>query len=121
MSLVFLSKLMYFENIQPHTIECYVRNRFISKSGRVISHILQIANTLVLERLLVTVNIEKTCDSVNHCFLLEILRKFGFGKDFISWIKSILKNQESCIINGRKMTKYFKLERGARQGDPISV
>ena len=29
------------------------------------------------------------------------------------------KQQESCIINGGKTTKYFKLERGARQGDPI--
>ena len=34
----------------------------------------------------------------------------------------ILKNRESCIINGGKTTKYFKLERGVRQGDPtISV
>ena len=41
--------------------------------------------------------------------------------DFVSWIKTILKNQESCIINGGKTTKYFKLERGARQGDPISA
>ena len=40
---------------------------------------------------------------------------------FVSWIKAILKNQESCIINGRKATKYFKLERGARQADSISA
>ena len=52
---------------------------------------------------------------------MQILRKFGFGIDFVSWIKTILKNQESCIINGGKTTKYFKLERGARQGDPISA
>ena len=35
--------------------------------------------------------------------------------------KTILNNQEPCIINGAKTTKYFNLERGARQGDPISV
>ena len=33
--------------------------------------------------------------------------------------KSTSKNQESCIINGGITTNYFKLERGARQGDPI--
>ena len=33
----------------------------------------------------------------------------------------ILNNQESYIINGGKTTRYFKLERGARQGDPISA
>ena len=35
--------------------------------------------------------------------------------------KRFKKNQESCIINGGKTTKYFKLERGTRQGDPISA
>ena len=30
-----------------------------------------------------------------------------------------MKNQESCVINGRTTTKYLKLNRGARQGDPI--
>ena len=42
---------------------------------------------------------------------------------FAVWIKIILENQESesCIINGRKATKYFKLERGPRQQDPISA
>ena len=33
----------------------------------------------------------------------------------------ILNNQESCNINGRKAKKYFKLERGGKQGDPISA
>ena len=32
-----------------------------------------------------------------------------------------MKNQESCVINGGTTTKYFKLNRGARQGDPISA
>ena len=52
---------------------------------------------------------------------MQILRKFGFGIDFVSWIKTILNNQESCIINGGKTTKYFKLERGPQQGDPSST
>ena len=99
----------------------YVKNRFISESGRVISDILEISNTFALEGSLVTVDIEKVFDSVNHCFLLQILPKFGFGIDFVSWINMVLNNQESCIINGAKTTKYFKLERGARPGDPISA
>ena len=32
-----------------------------------------------------------------------------------------MKNQESCVINGGTTTKYFKLNRGARQGDLISA
>ena len=62
----------------------YVKNRFISESGRLISDILEIAKTLALEGFLVTIDIEKALDSLNHCFLLQILRKFGYGIDFVS-------------------------------------
>ena len=37
----------------------YVKNRFISESGRVISDILEILNTFALEGFLVIVDIEK--------------------------------------------------------------
>ena len=52
---------------------------------------------------------------------MSVLNKFGFGQNFIWWVEIILKNQESCVINGRTTTKYFKLNRGACQGDPISA
>ena len=53
-------------------------------------------------------------------FLISVLKQCGFGDDFIKWVKT-LKNQELCILNGRKTTCYFKLERGTHQGDPISA
>ena len=93
----------------------------MSESERVISDILEISKSLALEGFLVTADIGKAFDSVNHYFLLHFLRKFGFGIDFVSWIKKILNNPESCIINGGKTTNYFELERDTRQGDPISA
>ena len=50
---------------------------------------------------------------------MRSLTKFGFGEDFIDWIKLVLRDQESCVINGGHFTIYFLLERGAWQGDPI--
>ena len=68
---------------------------------------------------LVTIDIEKSCDSVNHHFFIVIFEKIGFGTEFIEWIKVLLNNQESCIINGEKTSEYFKLEREIPQSDPI--
>ena len=112
-----IKSVLSFMNSSNQT--AYVKNRFLSESGRVISEILEIANTFALQGFLVTTDIENAFHSVNHCFLLQIVQKLGFGIDFVSWIKMILKNQEPYIINGGKITKYLKLERGARQGDPI--
>ena len=56
----------------------YVNNRFISESGRLISDVLEITDSLDIEGLLMTVDIEKILDSINHSFLMCVLKKFGF-------------------------------------------
>ena len=65
------------KNLLPFLISssqtAYVKNRFISESGRAISDILEISNSLALEGILVTVDIGKAFASVNHRFLLQIL------------------------------------------------
>ena len=66
-------------------------------------------------------DIEKSFNSLDHTFLTSALEKYGFGKSFISWVKILLKNQESCVLNGSTTTRYFQLGRVARQGDPISA
>ena len=99
----------------------YVKGRFISEGGRLISDIIESTDIFLKSGYLFTVDIEKAFDSVNHVFLIAVLEHFGFGLSFIKWIKIMLKNQESCIINDGKTSKYFKLERGTRQGDPISA
>ena len=68
-----------------------------------------------------TVDIEKAFDSINHRFLIKLFERYGFEEDFVKWIKVLLRNQESCIINGGTTTNYFKFEKGTRQGDPISA
>ena len=70
---------------------------------------------------LVTMDTEKAFDSLDHNFLLSVLKKIGFGQNFIYWIKVLLNDQQSCVINGGFTTPYFKLEKGARQGEPISA
>ena len=62
---------------------------------------------LDLNDLLVTIDIQKAFDSVNHQFLTLALNRYEFGKMFIKWVKTILNNQESFIINGGLTTKKF--------------
>ena len=70
---------------------------------------------------MVTIDIEEAFDSLYHSFILTALEKFSFGTNFMNWIKTFLNDQESCVINGGVITQYFKLEKGARQDDPVSA
>ena len=84
-------------NLVSENQSAYVNNRFISKSRKLISDILEITDSLQVDDLLMTIDIEKAFDSVNQFFLTSILKRYGFGDDFIRWIKTLLKNQESCL------------------------
>ena len=99
----------------------YVENRFIGESGRLIADIIEITDVINKEGFLVTMDIEKAFDSLDHTFVISVLKKFGFGNNFVSWIETLIPKQESCVMNGGSTTQYFHLERGARQGDPISA
>ena len=59
--------------------------------------------------------------TVDHKYLCTVLQKFGFGMNFIRWVKLISNNQESCVMNNGTSTGYFTLSSGTRQGDPISA
>ena len=48
----------------------YVNNRFISDNGRLISDVLEITSSLDIEGILMTVDIQKAIDSINHSFLV---------------------------------------------------
>ena len=93
----------------------------MSEGGRLISDLLEMSKVSNKEGFLVTIDIEKAFDSVNHNFLIAILEKIGFETEFTEWIKVLLKDQELCVINGEKTSRYIKLERETRQGDPISA
>ena len=36
---------------------------------------------------------EKAFDSLDYNFLISAFEKYGFGKNFISWVKVLLRNQ----------------------------
>ncbi len=68
----------------------------------------------------VSVDQSKAFDRLNRTFLLKVLKKFGFGDSFIHWIQTIYSNTQSQICTNGYISEEFKLERGVRQGCPLS-
>ena len=78
---IFASRL---KKVLPNLIlsqqTAYVAQRCINESGRLISNLLSVTKTMKVKRDIVTIDIEKLFDSLDHTFLISALEKFGFGK-----------------------------------------
>ena len=64
----------------------YIKGRFISKGNKLIYDILEIPDDLKIKGFLMTLDIEKAFDLVNHLFLITVLEKYGFKENLIKWI-----------------------------------
>ena len=82
----------------------YIENKFIGESGRLIAYMVEITDILN-QGFLVTMEIKKTFDSLDHTLVISVLKKFGFGNNFVSWIETLISKQESCVINGGNSTQ----------------
>ena len=104
------SKALAFRvrNVSPSLIHydqtAYVKGRYIWESVRLIDDLLKYAEEKNSDGILFAADIEKAFDSVGHNFIFATLNKFGFGSDFIQWIKTLFKNSQSCVI-----LEYWKL------------
>ena len=94
----------------------YVKGRYIGESVRLISDILEYTGNNVIEAILFVTDFEKTFNSIDHTFLFSVLKSYGFGPDFIQWVKTLFNNTESCVMNNGHPTEYFhsNVERGKR-------
>ena len=98
----------------------YVKDRFIGEAIRSIFDIKDFTAKENIPGLLLFIDFQKAFDSVEWEFLIESLKKFNFGRGFLQWVKTFYNNIQSCVINNGVSSNFFTLERGVRQGDPLS-
>ena len=89
----------------------YVKGRNTGESIRLTDDLISYAEQENLDGLIFAADIEKAFDSVDHNFIFVSLEKYGFGPDFIQWIKTLLANNESCVMNNGSSTGFFKIQR----------
>ena len=110
-----LKKFIYKLVTQDQT--AYIPGRYIGESVRLISDIIEYTDSENCEGYMFAADIEKAFDSLDHNFVLAVLEKMGLGSDSIQWARTLLSDQQSCVMNNGTTTGYFNLNRGTRQGD----
>ena len=98
----------------------YVQGRNILENIRTLQDVVTYTRERNMPGMLICIDFEKAFDSIEWDFLHAMLGKYNFGPSFKKWVTTIYKNISSCIINSGTTSQQFSLERGVRQGDPLS-
>ncbi len=99
----------------------YLKERYIGQNIRIVEDVSFFTKENQLPGILLSIDFEKAFDSLNWNFLYQTLTHLNFGDNFIGYVKTIYNNIESTILNNGNTGIYFKLQRGVRQGCPLSA
>jgi len=100
---------------------CSVIGRDISDNISSVRDIINMVEQEKIEGYLVKIDQEKAFDRISHQYLMEILKRFGFGLRFRKWIQIFYNDIFSAVKCNGFLTKYFPIKNSVRQGCPISA
>lgn len=98
----------------------FVKGRHSFHNIRRLFDILYSPSTSKSPELVISMDAEKAFDRVEWPYLFYSLKKFGFGSKFMSWIKLLYALPLARVRTNNDYSDYFPLERGTRQGCPLS-
>ncbi|GKC19946.1 RNA-directed DNA polymerase, eukaryota, reverse transcriptase zinc-binding domain protein [Tanacetum coccineum] len=98
----------------------FIADRQILDGPFILNEVLQWCKSKKKQSLIFKVDFEKAYDSVRWDFLDEVLKKFGFGDKWCTWIQSCLRSSRGSIIINGSPTAEFQFHKGLKQGDPLS-
>jgi hypothetical protein len=99
----------------------FIKGRYIIESVVTAHEIIHSVHQSEEPGVVLKLDYEKAYDKVNWNFLLDVLRKRGFGQKWLAWMEKFWHNGSvGCIVNNKEGVS-FETGKGLRQGDPLSA
>lgn len=116
----------WLEKILPSIISSdqtgFVKNRHLfSKLCRLFNILYSPSPTPQHPEVVISLDAEKAFDWVEWDFLFTVLGKFGFGDNFIAWIRLLYISSLASVQTNSLRSPYFPLHQGTRQGCSLSL
>ncbi len=98
----------------------FIKGRNASDNMRRLLHILDFADSHPTPCAVFSLDAEKAFDRLEWNYMWAVLQCFGFGEHFVSMIKTLYHSPAASVITGNIISPSFPLQRGTRQGCPLS-
>lgn len=99
----------------------YIKDRYIGENVRKIIDIFDFTSNLFNPGIALFLDFEKAFDTVSWSFLIQTLKTFNFGQNFVKWVEILYNKPLSMVTNNGHSSEPFELGRGVRQGCPLSA
>lgn len=98
----------------------FIPGRFSYSNVRLLLNTLYSVHDKDTQAAILSLDAQKAFDQIEWPYMLEALKQFGFGVNFMEWVKIIHSNPVSSNLTNTDKSQPFDLQRGVRQGDPLS-
>ena len=99
---------------------CAVKGRLIFDNVHLLRNVIDYVDQKILPCIFLNVDQEKAFDLVSYDFLYKCLEVYGFGSNFIRWIKILYANISSSVLVNQFISEPLNILRGVRQGCALS-
>ncbi|GAU27943.1 hypothetical protein TSUD_146580 [Trifolium subterraneum] len=107
-------------SVVSKSLTAFIKGRQILDGILIANEVVDEARRTKKELLLFKVDFEKAYDSVDWGYLDAVMGKMSFPVLWRKWIKECVCTATASVLVNGSQTDEFPLERGLRQGDPLS-
>lgn len=98
----------------------FIKQRQILDGPLMVNEVIKYCNRKKTKLMVFKIDFEKAFDSVSWDYLFRVMNFMGFSEKWISWIKGCLFSATASILVNGSPTCEYHINRGLRQGDPLS-
>jgi hypothetical protein len=102
------------------TQTAYIPGRIVHENLRMFEFYRKYCYENNVDAVLMSLDAKKAFDSVDHRYMFNTLRQYGFSEEFINTVKLLYKDIEADILVNGHRTALIKIRRCVKQGDAFS-
>jgi hypothetical protein len=106
--------------VVSHNQSAFVKGRYLHDNFVLVRQVARKINLRRQAGVLLKLDLSRAFDSISWSFLLEVLRRMGFGDRFLKWVIVLLRTANTKVLVNGVPRRRFVHVRGLRQGDPTS-